>query len=235
MRFTADTLPVMWKKLAGAILYILLFPVLLFLLAGDGEWKEGWVFAIWFLLLCYTTIAYLYRRDPALLAERFRKPGTGSQPPRDRLVVYLLVAGFTAWIAVMPLDARRFAWSPPFPGWLTALGVAGLAVSFFFFFRSYADNPFLSPLVRVQDERGQTVVSTGVYALVRHPMYLAAVLMFLAAPLLLGSVLGFCCGILLSLLLAARIGIEEDLLARELAGYAEYCRKVRYRLVPLLW
>ena len=225
----------MWKKLVGAILYILLFPVLLFLLAGDWEWPEGWVFAIWFLLLCYTTITYLYRRDPALLEERFRKPGTGSQPPRDKLIVYLLVAGFIAWIAVMPLDARRFGWSPPFPSWLTALGVAGLAVSFFFFFRSYTDNPFLSPLVRVQDERGQKVVSRGVYALVRHPMYLAAVLMFLATPLLLGSVAGLVAGLLLVLLLIARIGIEEALLARELPGYAEYCGKVRYRLVPGVW
>lgn len=225
----------MWKKLAGAILYILLFPVLLFLLAGDGEWREGWVFAIWFLLLCFTTIMYLYRRDPALLAERFRKPGTGSQPPRDRLVVYLLVAGFIAWIAVMPLDARRFGWSPPFPSWLTALGVAGLAVSFFFFFRSYADNTFLSPLVRVQDERGQKVVSTGVYSLVRHPMYLGAVLMFLAAPLLLGSLLGFAAGLALTALLMFRIGVEEALLARDLPGYPEYCGKVRYRLVPGVW
>ncbi len=225
----------MWKKILGAALYILLFPILLFLLAGDWEWREGWVFTVWFLLLCYTTIAYLYRRDPGLLAERFRKPGTGSQPATDRRIVYLLVPGFAAWFAVMPLDARRFMWSPPFPSWAVALGVAGLAVSFFFFFRSYADNPFLSPLVRVQEERGHKVVSTGVYALVRHPMYLGAVLMFLTAPLLLGSLLGIVAGILLSVLLMVRIRGEEELLARDLPGYAEYCGRVRYRLIPLVW
>jgi hypothetical protein len=68
----------MEKKLIGAFLYILLFPVLLFLLAGDWGWREGWVFSLWFLVLCYTVIMYLYRKDPGLLAERYRMPGTGN-------------------------------------------------------------------------------------------------------------------------------------------------------------
>lgn len=223
------------KKFVFAFLYILLFPALLFLLAGDWGWREGWVFTIWFLVLCYSTILYLYRKDPGLLAERYRQPGTGKQEPWDRFVVYGLMAGFTAWIVIMPLDAQRFGWSPLFPLWLRFLGVAGLAGSFFFFFRSYTDNTFLSPLVRIQKERGQTVVSTGIYGFVRHPMTLGGVLMFLSTPLLLGSFYGIIAGLALTVLLMIRTVGEERMLLRELEGYGEYCRKVRFRLVPFIW
>jgi protein-S-isoprenylcysteine O-methyltransferase Ste14 len=225
----------MKKKIVLTFLFILLFPALLFLLAGDGEWPEAWVFTIWFILLCYITIMYLYRKDPALLAERYRKPGTGHQEPWDLFVVSGLVAGFTVWIAIMPLDAKRFGWSPVFPLWIQFIGVAMLAGSFFFFFRSYADNTFLSPLVRIQDDRKQNLVSTGVYGFVRHPMYLGGVLMFLGTPLLLGSIYGFIAGLVLSVLLIVRIVGEEVMLLRELEGYRDYCKKVRFRLVPFIW
>lgn len=225
----------MEKKLLFVFVYILIFPVLIFILAGDATWPEGWVFTIWFLILCYSTILYLYRKDPALLAERYKKPGTGNQEGWDRYVVYGLVVGFISWIVIMPLDAKRFAWSPPFPLPVTTLGIAMLAGSFFLFFRSYTDNTFLSPLVRLQAERNQQVVSTGVYKFVRHPMYLGGILMFVGAPLLLGSAWGVVVGLALSVLLMARIRGEEAMLARELEGYRDYMQKARFRLVPFLW
>ena len=225
----------MERKLLYAFLYILIFPALLFILAGDAAWPEGWVFTLWFLVLCYSTIIYLYRKDPALLEERYKKPGTGNQAGWDRYVVYGLIVGFIAWIVIMPLDARWFAWSPAFPLPLKTLGFLMLAGSFFLFFRSYTDNTFLSPLVRVQTERKQQVVSNGVYGFVRHPMYLGGILMFIGAPLLLGSVGGVAAGLALSVLLMARIKGEEAMLARELEGYRDYVQKVRYRLVPFLW
>jgi protein-S-isoprenylcysteine O-methyltransferase Ste14 len=107
--------------------------------------------------------------------------------------------------------------------------------SFFLFFRSFTDNTYLSPLVRIQAERKQRVVSTGVYGFVRHPMYLGAVLTFVGVPLLLGSVCGIAVGGGLSVLLAARILGEEQMLVKELEGYDEYRERVRYRLVPGLW
>lgn len=133
----------------------------------------------------------------------------------------------------MPLDARRFGWSPPFPPWLEAVGLALLLASAYLFFRSYADN--LSALVRVQDERGQRVISTGVYGIVRHPMYLGGTLMLVGAPLLLGSLWGLVLGLALTALLMARAVGEEAMLARELEGYREYMERVRYRLVPHVW
>ena len=225
----------MEKKVALAFLYILIFPALIILLSGDFFWPEGWIFCTWFILLCYSTILYLEHKDPALLAERYKQPGTGNQVRWDRYVVYGLLIGFILWVVIMPLDAKRFGWSPVFPLWLQALGGAALIGSSFLFFRSYADNTFLSPLVRIQKDRKQRVVSTGVYGFVRHPMYLAGILMFVGAPLLLGSCYGVLAGCALTLLLMARITGEEAMLARELEGYREYTQGVRHRLFPFLW
>jgi protein-S-isoprenylcysteine O-methyltransferase Ste14 len=105
----------------------------------------------------------LYRNDPALLAERYKQPGTANQKGWDKYVVYGLVLGFTLWIVIMPLDAKRYGWSVNFPLWLKIIGGIGLLLSSFLFYRSYADNTFVSPLVRIQAERKQQVVSTGVY------------------------------------------------------------------------
>jgi hypothetical protein len=126
----------MEKKILFAFLYILIFPALIFVLSGDPTWPEGWIFSLWFLVLCYTTILHLYRKDPALLApERYTQPGSGNQAQWDQYVVYGLLIGFVVWIVIMPLDAERFGWSPLFPLWLKAVGGAGLGGSFFLFFQ----------------------------------------------------------------------------------------------------
>ncbi len=162
-------------------------------------------------------------------------PGTGGQSRRDRIIVYVLTVGFIIWIALMPLDARRFHWTPRLPLAVELVGDALLALSWLLLFRSFADNTFGSALVRVQSERGHRVVSTGVYGWVRHPMYLGATLMFVGGPLVTGAISALVVGLALAVLLAVRSLDEEALLARELPGYAEYRRRVRYRLVPFVW
>ena len=223
------------SKLVATAAYLVAWPILQLWLSSDWRWVEGWLFGLWFVALCAGCIAWLYRKDPALLAERYRKPGSGGQSRADELIVYGLLLGFVAWIVVPPLDARRFGWTPRLPTWVEAGGALLLLGAAFFLFRSFSDNPFLSPLVRIQPERRQQVVSTGVYGLVRHPMYLGACLMFVGGPLLLGSAWGVLLGLGLVLLLMLRIVGEEKLLARELEGYEAYRRKVRYRLVPRVW
>jgi protein-S-isoprenylcysteine O-methyltransferase Ste14 len=230
-----EAAPVSPLRLAGVALYVAAWPALLFVLAGDGRWLEGWLFAGWLLGLWATVTAWMYRKDRALLAERYRKPPSGEKKSRDRSMVSGMVLGFAAWIVLMPLDARRFGWTPPLPMGVKIAGGVLLLASAFLLFRSFYDNTFLSPLVRVQSERKQRVVSTGVYGFVRHPMYLGILLMFVGTPLLLGSAIGIVVAVSMIVLLAFRILGEERVLADELEGYAEYRQKVRYRLLPFVW
>lgn len=223
----------------GRIIYMiavmLAIPAIILALSGDWLWLEGWAFCAWYILLSLSVVIYLYRRNPDLLAERFRRPGTGGEKEWDSYFLIAIALSYFAWVIVMPLDAKRFGWTPALPAWIKVLGALGLLASAFLLYRAFADNPFLSPLVRIQRERGQYVVSTGVYSFVRHPMYLGAVLMFLGAPMLLGSMYGFAIGVFMSLLLSARAVGEEKMLAEELEGYVDYQKKVRYRLIPRVW
>jgi protein-S-isoprenylcysteine O-methyltransferase Ste14 len=222
-------------KLILSTLSFLLWPALILFLAGDWRWPEGWIFGGWFLAMCVSIIAWLYRNDPALLAERYRRPGSGGQSRRDQIIVYVVMLGFIAWIVLIPLDARRFHWTPPLPLAVKLVGGALLAVSWFFLFRACADNPFASTLVRIQSERAHRVISTGVYGLLRHPMYLGGLLMFVGGPLLTGAASALAATLVLSPLLVRRIIDEEKLLVAELPGYVDYRGRVRYRLLPFVW
>ena len=126
-------------------------------------------------------------------------------------------------------------WTQNFPLWLEIVGLIALIGSAYFLLYSYIDNTYLSPLVRIQKERKQKVVSTGVYGIVRHPMYLGGILLFIGTPLLLGSFYGIIIGILVSLFVIGRIFGEEKVLVNELEGYEEYKKKVKYRLIPYVW
>jgi protein-S-isoprenylcysteine O-methyltransferase Ste14 len=217
------------------ILYLFCWPVLIMGLAGDRHWIPGWLLSGWIVAVGVSTVAWLAWRDPDLLAERYRMPGTGGQSRRDRRIVYTMAVGFLLWIALMPLDGRRFRWTPPMPRAVALIGGACLVLGWLFVFRALADNTFGSALVRVQRERGHRVITTGVYGWVRHPMYLGAAFLLVGGPLLTGAASALVVGLLLIALLALRSLDEEALLTRELPGYEEYRRRVRYRLIPLVW
>lgn len=223
------------KMLFCTIVYVLFFPVLLLFISGDWFWIQGWIFGIWFLALSYGAVFYLYFKDPDLLLERFRKPGTGGEKGWDKYFVYAIIILFVVWFVIMPLDAERFKWTVNFPLWLEVIGIIALIVSAYFMLYSYIDNPYLSPLVRIQKDRGQKVVSNGVYGIIRHPMYLGGILLFIGTPMLLGSVYGIIIGVIVVPLLCGRILGEEKALSEELEGYTEYKNKVNYRLIPHIW
>jgi protein-S-isoprenylcysteine O-methyltransferase Ste14 len=141
---------------------------------------------------------------------------------------------FVAWLIVMPLDAVRFGYSEV-PDWIQILGALGVVVSLYIMFLTFRENAYLALVVKVQEERGQSVVSTGPYRYVRHSMYASMFLFFPASALLLGSWWGLLlCAVVLGLLVW-RIPLEERMLENGLAGYDEYARKVRCRLIPRVW
>ncbi|HLH25025.1 MAG TPA: isoprenylcysteine carboxylmethyltransferase family protein [Chloroflexota bacterium] len=224
-------LPLLAAEFAGLFM---VFAAALFLAAGTLAWLAGWLFLLLFFGLSIVLSLWLLRYNPALLRERMTGIGKADQKAWDKALFALLQLLFLTWLVVMPLDAVRFHWSR-MPGWLQVTGAAGLVGSFYLFYLVFRENAYLSPAVRVQRERGQTVVSTGPYHHVRHPMYATAIIFIASAALLLGSWYGLLIGFIIVLLIARRAVLEEQTLREELPDYAAYMQQVRYRLVPHVW
>jgi protein-S-isoprenylcysteine O-methyltransferase Ste14 len=209
------------------------FALALFLPAGTVAWRAGWSFLVLFFGFVVAVTSWLVRHNPGLLRERMTGLRSG-QEAWDKVLLRVTSVFFFAWLMLMPLDAVRFQWSRV-PVWLQAVGAIVLACSFCLFFLTFRENPYLSPAVRIQEERGQTVISTGPYHYVRHPMYSAFVLLVLGTPLLLGSWCGLPLGLVLVLMVATRAVLEERTLRKDLQGYDVYMAQVRYRFIPNVW
>lgn len=210
------------------------FGLLLFGSAGTLEWGAAWA---WMLLMFGgggAVTVLLARRDPALLAERMRAPMQPDQPLWDKVFLVVMGVLWCAWLVLMGLDAVRLRWSA-MPLWLASVGSALVAVSFWLVARVFLENTFLAPVVKIQKARGHRVISSGPYAVVRHPLYAAAGIMIPASALVLGSWWGLAFSVLLLAGLVWRTVMEERELVAHLDGYADYVRRVRYRLVPFVW
>jgi protein-S-isoprenylcysteine O-methyltransferase Ste14 len=210
-----------------------LMGLVMFLAADDWAWPQGWAFVAIFVIGSIGFSLWLMRRDPALLASRLtlNQKGTAGWD-RVFLIVFILI--WFVWLAVMALDARRWQVSH-MPLWLNAVGGVLIVLGFLATMRVFLENSFAAPVVRVQEERGQRVIDTGPYAVVRHPMYSSALLYLIGMPFLLGSWIGLAFVPLYVVGLAPRAMAEERLLARDLPGYADYMRRVRWRLIPRVW
>lgn len=222
------------KKEIIKILIGTMVPFSFILIAGDFHWVAGWFFVLYSSFQIFLRNIYLYFKNPELLKERFSQDKLPAQKNWDKLFILFTIIFLAAWGIVMALD-KRFHWSMNFPFRVKVLGLLFLILSSYFVFRALADNSFASHTVRIQEDRKQHVVSTGVYAFVRHPLYLGGVLSYIGAPMFLSSIPGFVLGIFVSLLFALRILGEEKMLEGELEGYIEYEKKVKYRLVPFIW
>jgi protein-S-isoprenylcysteine O-methyltransferase Ste14 len=210
------------------------FGLLLFFSAGTFAWPQAWMFMALFFGCSAAIGVWLWQADPDLLAERMKSPVSADQNPRDRAIIGAILIAFVAWLVFMALDARRFDWSHV-PDWAQWLGAALIIGAFCGWVQVLRANSFASVMVRLQRERRQTVVSSGPYAVVRHPMYAYALLLMIGTPLLLGSLFGLLGLILFVPLLAARALREEAMLMDGLPGYRDYAAKVRFRLLPGLW
>jgi protein-S-isoprenylcysteine O-methyltransferase Ste14 len=213
---------------------LVIFALALFVGAGTVFWPAGWVFLVLFFGANAALARWLLKHDPGLLQERMTGIAQPNVPTWDKVFFAVLQVFFLAWLVVMPLDAVRCRWSD-MPGWLQTPGALLLLVSFYLFFLTFRANPYLSPAVRIQTERGQTVISTGPYRYVRHPMYVAAIIFIAGTSLLLGSWCGLLMGLFFTLAMAYRALQEERVLKAELPGYAEYMAKVKYRFLPHVW
>ena len=218
------------KGLVSATLGLVAFGLLLFLPAGTFHYWQAWVFLAVFALSTWIPSVYLMRTNPAALERRMRGPLAETRT-LQRIVIAVIFVCFPAMFVVSALD-HRFGWSTV-PASMSLVGDALVATGLILDMLVVIQNGYAA--VNVVVESGQRLISSGLYRLVRHPMYTGNVILMLGVPLALGSYWGLIFVIPGLIVLILRIRDEEDLLAHELSGYREYTHQVRYRLVPYVW
>jgi protein-S-isoprenylcysteine O-methyltransferase Ste14 len=224
-----------FKLTGGVIANVAIFGGLLFLPAGTLDWWRACVFLGVVLVGAVSSTVSLLRVNKGLLEERFRPPLQKGQPLADKVVVVLLLATFVGLVAFIPLDVFRFHLMPR-PGLLvSSLGLVLFVAGWWIMTVALRQNAFAAPVVKHQEERQQRVIDSGVYGVVRHPMYAGAVPLLVGMPLWLES---YAAALMASApigTLVLRILVEEQFLRMELPGYDAYTERVRYRLIPFLW
>jgi protein-S-isoprenylcysteine O-methyltransferase Ste14 len=205
--------------------------IVLFACAGTTRYWQGWVYLLLLFVMAAGITVDLMRRDRGLL-ERRMKGGPAAEPrPVQRFLVLGTWVGFLGLIVIPALDFR-YQWSAV-PLATLVTGDVLFVVGFLLIAHVYRENTFTSATVSIAE--GQRVISSGPYAIVRHPMYAGALIYLVGTPLALGSYWGLLALVFILPFLVWRLTDEERLLVRELPGYADYCRDVRYRLVPFIW
>jgi protein-S-isoprenylcysteine O-methyltransferase Ste14 len=219
------------KAFRALLLLIAAMAALLFIVAGTLDYWQAWIFLAVYFALSVAITLYLVKKDPALLARRMSGGPFAEKQTAQKIIMSFTSLGFIGLLVVPALD-HRFGWSnmPPSVALagdgLMALGLLGV----FFVFK---ENTFTSATIELAPD--QQVISSGPYALVRHPMYASALVLLLGIPIALGSWWGVLALFAILPALIWRLIDEEKFLARNLPGYVEYQQKVRYRLIPWVW
>lgn len=217
-----------WMAVARFLAGVILLGCLLFLSAGTLEFWQAWLYIGLLFVPAAIVGAVLLVKDPQLLERRMRRR---EKEVSQKRIVAAASAVFVAVYLISGFD-RRWGWSSVPPAVVLAADIL-ILLGYLLFILTIRENRYASRAVAVEDS--QVVISTGVYALVRHPMYVAITLMFGLSPLALGSYWALIPAVLVPVVLVLRINHEERLLRRDLDGYEEYCRKVKHRLLPFIW
>jgi protein-S-isoprenylcysteine O-methyltransferase Ste14 len=217
-----------WLALAGLAVVM---GLLLFVPAATLRYWQAWMYLSIFTSATVLTTLYLLRKDPALLERRMRGGPTAERQPAQKFIMLCTSIGFIALLVVPAFD-HRLGWSTVSLGGVVA-GDVLVAIGFYLIFLVYRENTFASATIEVAEN--QKVISTGPYAIVRHPMYASAFIYLLGTPLALGSYWGLVPVAVMMPFLIWRLFDEERFLARNLPGYTEYQKRVQHRLVPFVW
>ena len=222
------TLKLFVSSIAKFTLGIVLVGLLLFLPAGTLSYPNGWLFMGILFVPMFGAGIVMMIRNPMLLKSRLKAQESARE---QDLVIKLSGLMFLAGFIVAGLDFR-FGWLS-LPKGVVIGATAAFLIAYVLYAEVLRENTYLSRTIEVQE--GQTVVSTGLYGIVRHPMYSVTLLLFLSMPLVLGSLYAFLIFLVYPFLIAKRILHEESFLEKELPGYTEYKQKVKYRLIPFIW
>ncbi len=216
------------------VIVVILIPFLPLLVSGRWNWWEAWVFGVVYALGFVISRLLVAQRHPDLLAERAHSLEQENAKSWDKVLAPIVALGGAVLLLVAGLDVR-FGWSAGFSMPLKIVALLLIVAGYAFGTWAMLANRFFSGLVRIQTERGHHVVSTGPYRWVRHPGYAGAVVTYFTMPVVLDSAWAFVPAVLLTIALVIRTWLEDQTLQGELVGYAEYARRVRYRLLPGVW
>jgi protein-S-isoprenylcysteine O-methyltransferase Ste14 len=219
-------------KILQTIFSLILLLVLFFLPAGTLNWPEAWIFIGLFLLYTTAAVWWMKKNDPELYRERSSRRKDIKKWDKKILFIYTLL--LISQLIISGLDAVRFGWSHvPISVKILAFFIYVPAMSFGL--SAMVHNSYLSQYIRIQEDRGHQVCSTGPYRWVRHPMYVGVIMVFLCTPLALGSLWSYIPAGLIIILFVIRTDLEDKTLQQELTGYLEYSEQVKYRLIPGIW
>lgn len=222
-------------KVIGGIVYtVAFFAGALFVPAGTMHWWRAWVL-LGVVLACVIATMFVLSTNEDLLNERYRSPLQKGQPLGDKILTLLLIPSFAGLLVFIPLDVFRFHLIEGPGPLLSTLGLVLFGGGWTVITLALRENTFAAPVVKYQEERHQAVIDSGVYRIVRHPMYAGAVPLMFGMALWLESYAAALFALIPIAVLAARILVEERLLRSELPGYDAYVARVRYRLIPFVW
>jgi len=219
------------KALLGFVRLFIILGLCLFAPARSLNFWQAWVYLIVFTVSAALITIYLSEKDPKLL-ERRVEAGPGAEKEKTQKIIQFFASISFFALLIIPSFDHRFGWSKV-PLYIVILGYFLVVFGFFIIFLVLRENTFAAATIKVFAD--QKVITTGPYSIVRHPMYAGALIMLLGTPLALGSWWGLLILIPITLLIVLRLLDEEKFLSKNLPGYNEYCQKVRYRLIPLLW
>ena len=224
------------KVWVSFVIRMTLFAVMLMWPAGTLYWWEAWVIVGLWAIYGVVITCYLLRHDPALLIERLKLvPLHKEQKAWDKVIMLLFfIAGLGLYI-VPGFDVVRYEWSESLPLWMKILAMLIHLPCFVLLGWVMRENTYLAQVVKIDKARGHQVITTGPYALVRHPMYTIVIILLFAVPVALGSRFALFLAVFLTVLLIVRTYLEDRTLHAELQGYPEYAKQTRYKLIPGLW
>lgn len=223
------------KNYLSFIIYLAILPTILFLSAGTINWVMGWIYSGLILAVSLISRILVYKKDPSLLIERGKFiQGEGIQS-WDRFLLIIVSIIFPIICLVTSGLDYRFEWSPAISQFLQYLSVGIILILSIVGTWAMVENPYFSASVRIQQDRGQVVISTGPYQFVRHPGYSSSVVSYLVFPIVLGTLWTLIPAVLTIGLIILRTALEDQMLQEDLPGYKEYASQVRFRLIPGLW
>jgi len=222
------------RVILGVLFFIVVVPSLPLLISRQWDWWEAWTYAILYILTFAISRVLAARRHPDIVAERARFMQHENTQPWDQKLTPLLGLTGILVMVVCGLD-KLLGWSPGFS--LAMMMIALVIIMAGHVLGTYAlmENRYFSGTVRLQADRGQQVISSGPYQWVRHPGYAGALLAYMATPIFLDSIWAYLPTFLLIALFVLRTALEDRFLQDELAGYRDYAKRVRYRLIPGVW